>query len=68
MVFDPPHEGLAAGWPSLDAGIPTFHTLEPFCESIPAAVLLLCSVECEFLETPPTLLSMLVNEPILFYL
>lgn len=44
MAFELSYEGLAAGWPSLDAGIPTSHTLESFYESIPAEVLLLCSV------------------------
>lgn len=40
MEFDQSSSRLAC----LYAGIPTFHTLEPFSQSSPAEVLLLCSV------------------------
>lgn len=51
------------------AGIPTLHTLEPFraCPSLLKCCFCALYI-CEFLETPPTLLSMLANEPTLFYL
>lgn len=53
----------------IHAGIPSLHTLEPFCACPSLLKCCFCALyTCEFLETLPTLLSMLVNEPTLFYL
>lgn len=53
----------------IHAGIPTLYTLEPFCVRPSLLKCCFCALyTCEFLETPLTLLSMLVNEPTLFYL
>lgn len=43
--------------------------LEPFCACPSLLKRCFCALYiCEFLETPPTLLSLLANEPALFYL